>query len=54
VQCAETPLSATEHGVALYGHGGPSLIEGIRPLDVLDLILLHRKDDAFMVHTWTV
>ena len=42
---------------ALYGHGEPSLISGIRPispLDVLDLILLHRKDDAFMLHTWTV
>jgi len=42
---------------ALYGHGEPSLIPGIKPinpLDVLDLILLHRKDDAFMLHTWTV
>lgn len=42
---------------ALYGHGEASLIPGIRPihpLDVLDLILLHRKDNAFMVHTWTV
>ena len=42
---------------ALYGHGEPSLIEGIvpiSPLDVLDLILLHRKDDAFMLHTWTL
>src|SRR5229473_21359 len=42
---------------ALYGHGEPSLIPGIRPinpLDVLDLILLYRKDNAFMIHTWTV
>src|SRR6266852_7565501 len=42
---------------ALYGHGEASLIPGIRPvnpLDVLDLILLHRKDNAFMIHTWTV
>src|SRR6516164_267843 len=42
---------------ALYGHGEPSLIEGIRPispLDVLDLVLLHRKDNAFQLHTWTV
>jgi uncharacterized repeat protein (TIGR04044 family) len=42
---------------ALYGHGEPSLIPGIRPinpLDVLDLILLHRRDNAFMIHTWTV
>src|SRR4029077_2910559 len=34
---------------ALYGNGDPSLIEGIKPispLDVLDLILLHRKDNA--------
>src|SRR6266850_39757 len=39
----------------LYGHGEASLIPGIRPispLDVLDLILLHRRDDAFMIHTW--
>jgi uncharacterized repeat protein (TIGR04044 family) len=42
---------------ALYGHGEPSLIPGIvpiSPLDVLDLILLHRKDDSFMLHTWTL
>ncbi|WP_088342987.1 MULTISPECIES: MSMEG_0572/Sll0783 family nitrogen starvation response protein [Rhodomicrobium] len=42
---------------ALYGHGEGALIPGIRPihpLDVLDIILLHRKDNAFMVHTWTV
>jgi uncharacterized repeat protein (TIGR04044 family) len=42
---------------ALYGHGEPSLIEGIRPinpLDVLDIVLLHRRDDAFMLNTWTL
>ena len=42
---------------ALYGHGEPSLITGIRPinpLDVLDLILLHRKDNAFVLNTWTL
>jgi uncharacterized repeat protein (TIGR04044 family) len=42
---------------ALYGHGEPSLIEGIKPinpLDVLDLVLLHHKAKAFMLHTWTV
>jgi uncharacterized repeat protein (TIGR04044 family) len=42
---------------ALYGHGEPSLIPGIRPispLDVLDLILLHRKDGAFILNTWTL
>ena len=42
---------------ALYGHGEPSLIEGVRPinpLDVLDLILLHRRDGAFVLNTWTL
>lgn len=42
---------------ALYGHGEPSLIPGIRPinpLDVLDLVLLHRKDGAFILDTWTM
>ena len=42
---------------ALYGHGEPSLIEGIRPispLDVLDLKLLHIRDNAVIVDTWTV
>lgn len=42
---------------ALYGHGEPSLIEGItpiNPLDVLDLILLHRRDGAFILDTWTM
>ena len=42
---------------ALYGHGEASLQEGIRPinpLDVLDLILLHRKAGAFILDTWTL
>jgi uncharacterized repeat protein (TIGR04044 family) len=42
---------------ALYGHGEPALIEGIRPinpLDVLDLILLHKRDNAVIINTWTV
>jgi uncharacterized repeat protein (TIGR04044 family) len=42
---------------ALYGHGEPSLIPGIRPispLDVLDIILLHRRDNAFILDTWTL
>src|ERR1700742_3683144 len=37
---------------ALYGHGEPSLIEGITPIapqDVLDLELIHRRDGAFIV-----
>ena len=42
---------------ALYGHGEGSLIEGIRainPLDVLDLVLLHRKAGALILDTWTL
>ena len=42
---------------ALYGHGEPALIEGINPinpLDVMDLMLLHRRDDSFVLHTWTL
>ncbi|ODN71035.1 MSMEG_0572/Sll0783 family nitrogen starvation response protein [Methylobrevis pamukkalensis] len=42
---------------ALYGHGEGALIPGItpiNPLDVLDLILLHRKDNAFILDTWTL
>lgn len=42
---------------ALYGHGEPALVEGIRPinpLDVLDLQLLHRRDNAYVVSTWTM
>jgi uncharacterized repeat protein (TIGR04044 family) len=42
---------------ALYGHGEPSLIPGIRPIapqDVLDLMLLHRKGGAFILNTWTL
>jgi uncharacterized repeat protein (TIGR04044 family) len=41
----------------LYGHGEASLLPGIRPispLDVLDLILLHRRDSAFILNTWTL
>lgn len=42
---------------ALYGHGEPSLIEGIcpiSPLDVLDLMLIHRRENAMIFDTWTV
>jgi hypothetical protein len=42
---------------ALYGHSEPSLIPGIRPinpLEVLDLMLMHRKEGAFILDTWTV
>ena len=42
---------------ALYGHGEPSLIPGIQPispLDVLDITLMHRKDGAFILDTWTM
>lgn len=42
---------------ALYGQTEKALIEGIRPinpLDVMDLQLLMRRENAFMVHTWTL
>lgn len=42
---------------ALYGHGEPSLLPGITPIapqDVLDCILLHKKDNAVILDTWTV
>lgn len=42
---------------ALYGHGEPSLLPGIQPispLDVLDIQLVHRNENAFVVHTWTM
>ena len=42
---------------ALYGHGEPALIAGIKaisPLDVLDLILIHRREGAFILDTWTL
>jgi uncharacterized repeat protein (TIGR04044 family) len=42
---------------ALYGHGEGALIEGVRPinpLDVLDIVLLHRKAGAFILDTWTL
>lgn len=42
---------------ALYGHGEPSLIEGIRPvspLDVLDIVLIHHRENAFILDTWTL
>ena len=42
---------------ALYGHGEGALIPGITPispLDVMDVILLHRKENAFILDTWTL
>lgn len=42
---------------ALYGHGEGALIPGIvpiSPLDVLDIVLLHRRENAFILDTWTL
>jgi uncharacterized repeat protein (TIGR04044 family) len=42
---------------ALYGHGEGALMAGIRPinpLDVLDIVLMHRKEGAFILDTWTL
>ncbi len=42
---------------ALYGHGEPSLIPGITPispLDVLDLKLIHLRENAVILDTWTL
>ncbi len=42
---------------ALYGQSEKAFIEGItpiNPLDVLDIILLHRRDGAVVIDSWTV
>jgi uncharacterized repeat protein (TIGR04044 family) len=42
---------------ALYGLGEGALMPGIRPvnpLDVLDIVLMHRKEGAFILDTWTL
>ena len=42
---------------ALYGHGEGALIEGIKPispLDVLDIVLIHKKAGAVILDTWTL
>ena len=42
---------------ALYGHGEPALLPGIipiSPLDVLDIQLIHTRENAFMMHSWTL
>ena len=42
---------------ALYGQTEAALIPGIKPispLDVLDILLLHRKANAFILNTWTL
>ena len=42
---------------ALYGQTEAALIPGIKPinpLDVLDIVLLHRKANAFILNTWTL
>ena len=42
---------------ALYGHGEKALMPGItpvNPLDVLDIVLMHRKEGAFILDTWTL
>jgi uncharacterized repeat protein (TIGR04044 family) len=42
---------------ALYGQTEKAFIEGIRPinpLDVLDIILLHKRDNAVIIDSWTV
>ncbi|MHC4958479.1 MAG: MSMEG_0572/Sll0783 family nitrogen starvation response protein [Planctomycetota bacterium] len=42
---------------ALYGQSEKAFIEGvvpISPLDVLDIILTHKRDNAVVIDSWTV
>lgn len=42
---------------ALYGQTEKAFIPGItpiNPLDVLDIILLHKRDNAVVIDSWTV
>ena len=42
---------------ALYGQTEKAFIPGItpiNPLDVLDIILLHKRDNAVIINSWTV
>jgi uncharacterized repeat protein (TIGR04044 family) len=42
---------------ALYGHGEGALLPGIipiNPLDVLDINLLHKNENAVVVNSWTL
>ncbi len=42
---------------ALYGQTEKAFMEGItpiNPLDVLDIILLHKRDNAVIIDSWTV
>jgi len=42
---------------ALYGQTEKAFIKGIvpiNPLDVLDIILLHKRDNAVVIDSWTV
>ena len=42
---------------ALYGLGEANLMPGITPIapqDVLDLLLIHKRDGAFVINTWTL
>jgi len=42
---------------ALYGQTEKAFIDGItpiNPLDVLDIILLHKRDNAVVIDSWTV
>ena len=42
---------------ALYGQSEKAFLPGItpiNPLDVLDVILLHRRDNAVIIDSWTV
>ncbi len=42
---------------ALYGHGEGALIPGIKPispLDVLDINLIHKNENAVVINSWTL
>ncbi|MEO0796111.1 MAG: MSMEG_0572/Sll0783 family nitrogen starvation response protein [Verrucomicrobiota bacterium] len=42
---------------ALYGQTEKAFIEGIvpiNPLDVLDIVLMHKKENAVIIDTWTL
>ena len=40
--------------VRAWGRSSYSGIKPISPLDVLDIVLMHRKEGAFILDTWTL
>ena len=53
-KCSVIIIGAGQAGLSIAHSLQKKGIKPISPLDVLDIVLMHRKEGAFILDTWTL